>query len=116
MRIRRAAHQGGGEDDPAEVVRRARLEAARGNPLWNEREEVDLVRRPPGYLVSASTDEVIRRHRGVVFASWSANAVADRAPLYFYVDAAGDCIFLERFTETWSELVERRARRRLARA
>jgi hypothetical protein len=103
------------EQDPADVVRSARLEAARRNPLWTELEEVDLVRRPPGYFVSASTDEVFRRHRGIVFASWSANVVADRAPLHFYVDAAGDCIFLERFTETWSELVERRARRGLAR-
>jgi hypothetical protein len=71
----------GREDDVAEVVRKARLEAARRNPLWTELDKVDLARRPQGYLVSASTDEVFRPHRGIVFASWSASAVADRAPL-----------------------------------
>jgi hypothetical protein len=104
------------EQDPAEIVRSARIEAARRNPLWTEIEEVDLVRRPPGYLVSASTDEVFRPYRGLVFAAWSAEMVSGSAALHFYVDAAGDCIFLERFSETWSELVERRVRRSLARA
>jgi hypothetical protein len=99
------------DDDPADVVRKARLEVARGNPLWSELEEIDLVRRPPGYLVSASTDEVFWPYRGAVFAAWSASMISDSAALHFYVDAGGDLVFLERLPESWSELIERRVRR-----
>ena len=99
------------EDDPADAVRKARLEVARGNPLWSELEEIDLVRRPPGYLVSASTDEVFWPYRGAVFAAWSASMISDSAALHFYVDGAGDLVFLERLPESWSELIERRVRR-----
>jgi hypothetical protein len=99
------------EQDPADVVRSARIEAARRNQFWTELEEIDLVRRPPGYLVSASNDEVFWPYRGAVFAAWSAELISGSAPLWFYVDRDGDLVFLERLPETWSEMVERRVRR-----
>jgi hypothetical protein len=48
---------------------------------------------------------------GVGFAAWSASAIADRAPLHFYVDRDGEIVFLDRPPETRPELVERRVRR-----
>jgi hypothetical protein len=97
-----------------EAVRNARLEAARRNQRWTELEEVDLVSRQRGLLVSASTDRVYRRHLGAVFAPGSVSTlIADQVELYFYVTANGEVVFLEpAFSETWSEYVTRRERRR----
>jgi len=93
-------------------VRAARLEFARRNPRWVELEEIDLVARDRGLLVSATTDEVFQEHRGVVFDRSSATPIADHAPLAFYVSAAdGVLVFLDRQPDTWSALVARRARR-----
>lgn len=99
----------------AERVRPARLQAARRNAKWTEIEN-DLVPRARGWLVSASTDAIYTPTRGIVFAPHSVNVIADQADLAFYVDRDGELVFLERLPFTWSEHVERREQRRLARA
>jgi len=95
------------------VLRPARLEVARHTAKWTEIEN-DLV--PRGYrgmsLVSASTDHVYERVRGIVFQPGSVNVIADHAQLYFTVDDAGELTFYERDSRTWSEQVAARERRR----
>ena len=93
-----------------ERLRPARLEAARRNSKWTEIED-DLVARGRGYLVSAASDAVYRRTRGVVFAPYSVSVIADQAEFAFYVDRNGELVFLELEPGTWSEHVERQARR-----
>lgn len=77
-----------------EELREARLAMTRRCSAWTEIED-DLV--PRGYrgwsLVSASTDAVYERVRGVVFRSSSASVVADVTPLYFTVDDDGELTF-----------------------
>ena len=83
---------------------------ARGNSRWTEIDN-DLVERRP-YLVSASTDELYRPHRGAVFADDS--LVEQMAPLCFVVTPEGELEFYERVghPKTYTELLERKAKRR----
>jgi hypothetical protein len=97
------------------AVRPARLEVARRNAKWTEIAN-DLVPRARGWLVSAETDAIYRGHAGVVFAPYSVTVVADQAELYYYVDRDGDLQFLERIPGTWTEHLEKRAARELAKA
>lgn len=97
-----------------EAVRPERVAVARRMSKWTEIES-DLVPRGRSWLVSASTDAVYVRHPGVVFQPYSVNVIADRVELSFYVDEDGELVFLDRLGFTWSEHVERRERRRLAR-
>jgi hypothetical protein len=91
----------------------ARARVVRANAHWTELEQLDLVPRDHGVLVSASSDWAYRRHPGVVFERGSTNMVADHSPLYFVVDEATDELtFLERMPSTWSDQVARRERRR----
>ena len=99
----------------AEKVRPARLEVARRQPKWTEIEN-DRVPRGRGWLVSASTDAIYTPTRGVVFAPHSVNVIADRTALSFYVDDQGDLHFLEQLPGTWTEHLEKRAARELAKA
>ena len=64
--------------------------------------------------MSAETDAIYQPVKGVVFAPYSIDVVADMAELWFYVDDRnGELTFLERVTTpaTWSEHVARQARR-----
>lgn len=97
------------------VVRPARLEVARRNSKWTEIEN-DLVPRGRGWLVSAETDLIYQPVRGVVFARYSVNVIADQTELSFYVDRDGDLVFLERIRGTWTEHLEKHAARELAKA
>lgn len=94
-------------------VREARLELARRNPRWVELVETDLVRRGPSFLVHVPTDAVYTVRRGHVFEPDKAvvGYVPDGVPLAYYVDASREITFLEAQPRTWSELVERKARR-----
>lgn len=98
-------------DPQADLLREARLAAARRNSHWQEIED-DLV--PRGYrdslLVSAETDAVYTRHTGVVFPPHQATPLAAMASLFWYLDADGELQFLERHHETWSQMVARMGR------
>ena len=98
-----------------ERLRPARLEAARRNPKWTEIED-DLVPRARGWLVSAETDAIYTRVRGIVFAPYAVSVISDHAPLAFYADRDGELVFLERIPGTWTEHLEKRAARELAKA
>ena len=113
--MRASSDERPGED----AIRDARVEVARRNSAWTELEEVDLVRRHRGWLVSAETDELFTLSRGVVFASGSVTVIADQAALYFYVDrAGGDLVFLEKIMSpaTWTEHLEQQAAKERRRA
>lgn len=94
-------------------MREARIAAARRNPRFTEIPD-DLVTRGR-CLVSAATDEVYLPHRGAVFERSSAGLVADMAELVFTVNAEGELRFLDRRPGTWSDVVERQAKRDRAR-
>jgi hypothetical protein len=98
-------------------VRRARLELARRQSAWTEIPETRLVRRGR-YLVDAETDFVYVLRRGLVFEPGRAAVgyVADQTPMTYFVDQAGEIVFLEQpgAPRTWSEIVERKARRERA--
>ena len=79
-----------------------RLQLARHNSKWTELEAVDLVERGP-FLVAASDDAVYVRFR----ADPDHN---ETVPLYFTV-TDGRVSLYERQPWTWSEHVERQARR-----
>jgi hypothetical protein len=64
-----------------EALRPKRLEVARRMPKWTELQEVDLAPCGRGWLVSAETDAIYTPVRGVVFASYSVNVIADQAEL-----------------------------------
>jgi hypothetical protein len=107
------------EGTPDEVARkraaRARatnVEAARRNTHWTEIVD-DLVQRPFGYLVSAATDKVYLRHRGSVFGPGGGIAFDEMRPLVFVVRGDNFVVVLEEQPESWTELYERRERRRL---
>lgn len=95
----------------ADQIRVARIEAARRNTKWTE---IDgpLIRRGP-WWVDVESDRLFTLYRGPVFETGCASiAFADAAPLVFTVD--GDTLTLfEPVTSppSWSEVVERRARR-----
>lgn len=90
----------------------ARLEVVRKNHRWTELEETALVRRGP-YLVHADTDEMFAIRRGVVFEPGRAvvGYVPEGADLSYFVDQAGEIVFLDRQRGTWSDIVAKRARR-----
>jgi len=93
----------------ADELSAARIAAARRNPVWAEIPN-DLVARGRGWFVSAESDRIYAPYRGTAFATGSATAISDRAQLFFTVD--GDEIALyERQPGTWSDLLEKRARR-----
>ena len=93
------------------VLRPARLEVARRTAKWTEIED-DLVPRGRGMLVSAATDHVYTPVRGVIFETASVGIIATHAPYYFTVSPDGELAFYERLPGTWSERIERQARRR----
>ena len=115
---RESSLEEGAPDEVAEKKRRAvtvalrpkRLEVARRHTKWTEIED-DLVPRGRGYLVSAATDALYTQARGVVFAPYSSNVIADQTELAFYVDREGELVFLERQPGTWSQFVAKRAKR-----
>ena len=93
-------------------LRAARREAARRNPRWVEVEETSLVRRAM-FLVHADTDELWTHYRGTVWEAGSANVIFnDSIPMWFFVDADGEVVFLERRPGLWSDIVERMERRK----
>jgi hypothetical protein len=96
-------------------VREARLDLARRQSNWTELAHVGLVRRGP-FLVDGETDQLYIVRRGVVFEPGRATIgyVPDNTPLAWFVDQAGNIVFLEQpgGPQTWSEIVERRAARR----
>ena len=97
----------------ARQVRQARLELARRQSNWTEIPESRLVQRGR-FLVDAHTDAVFRLHRGVVFEPHRAaiGYVIDGTPMTYYVDTNDQVVFLEALGDrTWSEIVERQARR-----
>jgi hypothetical protein len=79
-----------------EQLRAPRREAARANPRWQEVEETSLVRRAM-FLVHADDDTLWSHYRGTVWDPGSANVIFnDMLPMWFFVDADGDVVFLER--------------------
>ena len=103
------------ERPDADAIRERRIEIARRHTGWTELREADLVPRPRAYLVHADKDWIFTRVSGTVFAMGSATVVAEHPAYYFYVGQDGELVFLERQPGTWSELVEKRERRRLSR-
>ena len=100
----------------AERVRPERLKVARQNPRWTEIDN-DLVGRLGGrWMVSVSSDRAYQPVRGAVFLPHSVTAVADQAPLFFYVDDQDELHFFERLPLTWTQHLEKKAARKLARA
>jgi hypothetical protein len=107
--------------DPARAeherqVREARLQLARRRPKWIEVPESRLVRRGP-FLVDAETDLVYVLRRGHVFEPGSATIgyVPHDTPMTYTVNEHGTVVFLEASgSRTWSEIVERKARRERA--
>lgn len=91
----------------AEELARLRVERARRNEAWTEIPD-DLVPRPRGRLVSASTDRVYRRYAGATFVGASLEFDANR-PLSFVV-RDGDVLVLEELEQTWSELFAERVK------
>jgi hypothetical protein len=108
-----------GEEDKAAIragelaveERKLRIEQARRHSRWKEIEEVDLVSRGRGLLVSATTDEVFTVYRGTVFVPGSAIITSDQIPLRFFV-RGDELVFLEATGKTWTEILEARERRR----
>jgi hypothetical protein len=101
----------------AELVREKRIEHARATRDWVEHREEEFVRRPPGFLVHADSDQVFTVYRGTVFEPRGARIVFGHVPeMHWFIDRAGEIVFLERTSpRTWSEHVERQARRDAAR-
>jgi hypothetical protein len=94
-----------------EQVRAARREQARRNAYWEELEETALVRRAP-FLVHAADDSLSTPFQAPVFEAGSARIVAnDQVPLGYFITPEGDVRFVERKAGTWSQVVERKARR-----
>jgi hypothetical protein len=93
-------------DDQA--LRRARVAAARACRAWQEIDGEKLIRRDH-YLVDPDTDEAYEHYRGDAL-SPGAVAVADMTPLVFFVEG-NRLVFLERQSESWSEILYQRERR-----
>lgn len=99
------------EDAKSTRLREGRVQAARANRHWIELEESALVRRGP-YLVGADSDAVFTFCRGAIFLTGSPRIEFDEnVEHWFYVDVVGEVRVLERHRETWSAIVERRAKR-----
>ena len=97
----------------AAFLREKRIEHARSMRAWVEHSETDFVRRRPAYLIHAESDEVFTVYRGAIFDPGTAYvAFNENIEMHWFVDGADEIVFLERTTpRTWSEFVERRARR-----
>jgi hypothetical protein len=93
-------------------VRAVNVEAARRNKHWTEIED-DLVQRPFGHLVSAASDRLYLRHRGSVFGPGGGVAFDEIRPLMFIVREDNVVVMLEEQPQSWTEICERRERRRL---
>ena len=96
-----------------EAVYAQRVEAARHNRRWTERAVTEFVRRGK-WFVDAASDELYATRRGQIFEPAGPRIIFDaELALSWFVDRAGDVIVLERSTRprTWSEIVERKARR-----
>jgi len=92
-----------------DVLRDARLAAARGNRRWREIQVP--VARGPGFRVDVESDEIFTVRRGEVFVTASANfAGTQDANLAFYV-RNGWPVVLEPYGKTWSDVVARREQR-----
>ena len=62
------------------------------------------------FFVHADDDTLWSQYRGTVWDPGSANVIFnDRLPMWFYVDADGDVVFLERRPGLWSDVVARQA-------
>jgi hypothetical protein len=100
-----------------EEVRAARIEVARRN--WTEIDPPErLFRRGFGWLVDDETDYVFIPRRGTTFETGRASLMTGEGlDLWFFIDRdSGDVVPLERLgTETWSEIVAKRARKQAAR-
>ena len=116
MRLTSAILGVSSEQRPSEAeIRRARVARARQNQRWTEIPAGRLVPRYRFWLVNAETDECFVPGRGDIFQTGTANVIADQAYLHFYVDTAGEVVFLEKQHQTWSELYAKRARGEAAR-
>lgn len=98
-------------NEALEEERKVRINQARKHPRWKEIDEVDLVSRGRGLLVSATTDEVFSVYRGAVFVRGSARIVSDQIPLTFFV-RGDEIVFLESTGKTWSQILEAKERKR----
>jgi hypothetical protein len=96
-------------------VRAARIRAARKNPAWTEIDD-DLVPRGRGWHVSAESDQIYTRYRGVAFQTGSAAMICDRAEIYYTVDGDDRLVLYEKQHGSWSQLIARQARRKRAAA
>ena len=97
-------------------LRPKRLEEARRVRAWREIED-DLVERQGGtVLVSASSDAIFRRFRGTTWVADSAVVMNDQVELAFTVGDNGELSFFEQLPGTWTQHIERKAERELAKA
>lgn len=69
-------------------IRERRIEMARRNSGWAELHEAGLVHRGP-FLVHADSDEVYVPYRGTAFQHGSADIIADRFPMSWFLDRDG---------------------------
>jgi hypothetical protein len=110
--IGRSAESDAGMDE----LRAARVEIARRN--WTEIDPAERLRpRGMGWLVDSESDYIFVLRRGTTFEPGRANLLSGEGfALWFFVDRDGDVVVLERVVSpsTWSEVVERRARRSAA--
>jgi hypothetical protein len=106
MRLRRQALEP--EQTPPDEIHERRIAAARACRAWQEIDGEKLIRRDH-YLVDPDTDEAYEPYRGDAL-SPGAVAVADMTPLVFFVEG-NRLVFLERQSESWSEILYQRERR-----
>ena len=101
-------------DAPLDEVRAKRLENARKTRNWTEIPQTSLVPRGRHYLVHAETDELFTLRGGEVFEPGKASIgyIGDGWEMHYFVDQAGEVVFLERQPGLWSDIVARQARRR----
>ncbi len=100
-----------------ERVLEARVQTARTTSAWTEISPPQrLVRRGLGGIyVDSESDLVYRRLNADVFGPTSASVdfASPDTQLWFVVDRHSELVFFEPTGEVWTELVERRERRRL---
>jgi hypothetical protein len=93
-----------------EQLQAARLEAARRTPKWEEVEKTMFVPRAR-WLVRADDDTLWTPFRAVFEAGSARIAANDQVPLAYFITREGDLRFVEKFGGTWSQIVERQARK-----
>jgi hypothetical protein len=125
MNLLQAMRSGGRhilEGEPDEVQQRLRaklaadrVEWARGNSKhWTEIDGAALVRRGP-YRVDADSDAVYLPRVASPYATGRVHPDADAfSPLFFTVGPENELLFFEREAWGWSERLERKAKRDLA--